>query len=209
VQPYPADLLIATRGGCVPGTPTDGNGAFVPNGRREHLRRACEDSLRRLRVECIDLYQLHVPDPEVPYADSVGTLVELRDEGKIAHIGLSDIGRRHPATALELTPIASVQNRFDHADRTSAQVLEACEESGIAFLPWAPVQTGQTAALAQVATDVGATPQQIALAWLLQRSPVMLCRYRAPRRRPTSRRRQRAASPASAGRNIGSTMPPA
>src|SRR5262249_25310209 len=129
---------------------------------------------KRLRVDRIDLYQLHTPDPAVPYDESIGALVELRDEGKIGHIGLSNIGRRQLATAQSLTPIASVQNRFNHRDRTSEKVLDVCETEGIAFLPWGPIQTGDDPIIDAIATEVGSTVPQVALAWLLRRSPVML-----------------------------------
>ena len=144
-----------------------------PDGRPERLRRVCDESLRRLRVDCIELYQLHMPDPNVPLEDSVGTLVELRDEGKLRHIGLSNVNRKHLSAALALTPIASVQNRYNPTDRSSERVLEMCEEHGIAFLPWGPISV-DAAALATVAARHDATAQQVALAWLLARSPVML-----------------------------------
>lgn len=175
LAPYGSEApLIATKGGFVAGTLGPGQVSLPADCRPGRLRRVCEASLRRLRRDRIDLYQLHTPDPKVPFEESVGALVELRDEGKIGHIGLSNIGRRHLATALELTPIATVQNRYNHADRDSDRLLDACEARGIAFLPWGPIQTGHDAALAAVAADVGATPQQVALAWLLHRSPVML-----------------------------------
>jgi aryl-alcohol dehydrogenase-like predicted oxidoreductase len=174
LHPYPADVLIATKGGFVPGERKPGEATLPQDCRPERLRRVCEESLRRLRVERIDLYQLHTPDPDVPFEDSVGALVELRDEGKIAHIGLSNIGRRHLAAALELTPIVSVQNRYNHTDRSSEKVLQMCAARAIAFLPWGPIQTGDDEALATVAAELDATTQQTALAWLLHHSPFML-----------------------------------
>jgi aryl-alcohol dehydrogenase-like predicted oxidoreductase len=174
LHPYAADLVIATKGGFVPGQVQPGQQMLPPDCRPERLRRVCEDSLRRLRVERIDLYQLHTPDPSVPFEDSVGALVALRDEGKIAQIGLSNVNRKHLATALTLAPIASVQNRYNHTDRSSERVLEMCEEAGVVFLPWGPIQIGDDPALAAVAAEVGATPQQTALAWLLHRSPLIL-----------------------------------
>jgi aryl-alcohol dehydrogenase-like predicted oxidoreductase len=120
------------------------------------------------------LYQLHTPDPKVPIEDSVGALVELREEGKIAHIGLSNVGRGHIAKALDVTPIASVQNRYNVTDRSSEKVLDFCAERAIAFLPWGPIQTGADDVLDGVAAEVGATRAQVALAWLLRRSPVVL-----------------------------------
>ena len=148
--PYPEDLLIATKGGFVPGPVAPSVSlppgvGLPPDGRPERLRRVCEESLRRLRVDCIELYQLHMPDPNVPLEDSVGALVELRDEGKLRHIGLSNVNRKHVAAALDLTPIASVQNRYNPTDRSSERVLEMCEERGIAFLPWGPISVDGSA----------------------------------------------------------------
>ena len=174
LRPYPAEVLIATKGGFLPGKLQPGQRALPADGRPERLKRVCEESLQRLGLERIDLYQLHTPDPAVPFADSIGALVELREEGKIAHIGLSNVGRGHILQALELTPIASVQNRFNHNDRASERVLELCAERGIVFLPWGPIQTGDDAALAAVAAEAGAQPSQVALAWLLGRSPAIL-----------------------------------
>jgi pyridoxine 4-dehydrogenase len=174
LHPYPADVLIATKGGFVPGQLQPGQRSLPQDCRPERLKQVCEASLRRLRLERIDLYQLHTPDPAVPFAESVGALIELRQEGKIDHIGLSNVGRGHIAQALELTPIASVQNRFNHRDRSSEKVLDLCTEKGIAFLPWGPIQTGNDESVKAVAANLGATSSQVALAWLLRRSPVML-----------------------------------
>jgi aryl-alcohol dehydrogenase-like predicted oxidoreductase len=174
LYPYPDDVVIATKGGFVPGRLKPGVPALDVDCRPERLRQVCDESLRRLRLERIDLYQLHAPDPNVPVAESVGALIELRDEGKLAHIGLSNVGRTHLLAALELTPIASVQNRFNHHDRSSEKVLDLCAERGIAFLPWGPIQTGDDAPLRAVADEAGITPSQTALAWLLYRSRVML-----------------------------------
>ncbi|MGE0881607.1 MAG: aldo/keto reductase [Acidimicrobiia bacterium] len=174
LYPYPAGMLIATKGGFVPGVLPPGQRALPADCRPERLRQVCEASLRRLRVERIDLYQLHTPDVAVPFEDSVGALVELRDEGKIGHIGLSNIGRKHLIAAMELTAVASVQNRYNHNDRSSEKVLELCEANGIAFLPWGPIQTGDDDALDAVAAELGTTREQTALAWLLHRSPSML-----------------------------------
>jgi aryl-alcohol dehydrogenase-like predicted oxidoreductase len=174
ISPYPDDVLIATKGGFVPGEIQPGQRSLPPDGRPERLKRVCEESLQRLRVDRIDLYQLHMPDPDVPIEDSVGALVELREAGKIDRIGLSNVGRGHIAKALDVTPIASVQNRYNVKDQTSNKVLDFCAERGIAFLPWGPIQTGADEALDEVAAEVGATPSQVALAWLLARSPVML-----------------------------------
>lgn len=178
--PYPDDVLIATKGGFVPGevAPRDSSEPLrqpllPPDGRPERLRRVCEASLRRLRVDCIELYQLHAPDPNVPFEDSIGALVQLRDEGKLRHIGISNVNRKHLAAALAITPIASVQNRYNPTDRSSERVLEMCEEHGIAFLPWGPISVDNEA-IDAIASREHATPQQVALAWLLARSPVML-----------------------------------
>jgi pyridoxine 4-dehydrogenase len=170
---YPDDLVIATKGGLVrpPGTV----GEWPRDGRPEHLRRACEDSLRRLRLDRIDLYQLHRPDERVPFAESVGALRELRDEGKIRHVGLSNVSTEQLAEARGIVEIAGVQNEFNLADRRSEPVLAACEQAGIAFVPWAPLTTGDRSdAVAATAARHGATASQVALAWLLQRSEAML-----------------------------------
>jgi pyridoxine 4-dehydrogenase len=173
LYPYPEELVIATKGGLL----RPGPGQWDPDGRPEHLRAACEGSLRRLRVEQIDLYQLHRPDPKVPYEESVGALVELKNEGKIRHIGLSNVTTEHVERAQKLTPIVSVQNRYSAFERASELVLEYCSGEGIAFLPWRPVEGGTLAAagvVAEIARRNRATPAQIALAWLLAHSPVML-----------------------------------
>jgi pyridoxine 4-dehydrogenase len=174
LYPYPDDLVIATKGGLV----RPGPGRWESDGTPEHLREACEGSLRRLKLETIDLYQLHRPDPRVAFEDSVWTLAELRDEGKIRHVGLSNVGVRELVTALDIVPIVSVQNRYNLTDRSSEAVIEACEREGIAFIPWFPLATGELARpggdLDEIATRHEATPAQVALAWLLARSPVML-----------------------------------
>lgn len=172
LHPYPPGLVIATKGGLLRGGPGD----WRRDGRPEHLREALEGSLRRLRVERIDLYQLHAPDPAVPFAESVGTLADLRRAGKIRHVGLSNVSVAQLAEARNIVPIVSVQNRYNLDDRSSEDVLEACEREGIAFLPWAPIggaSPAKHATLQRRAREHGVTPSQIALAWLLQRSPVM------------------------------------
>jgi aryl-alcohol dehydrogenase-like predicted oxidoreductase len=172
--PYPAGLVIATKGGYA----RPGPDQWVPDGRPDHLRVALEGSLKRLRLERIDLYQLHTPDPDVPFEDSVGALVELQRAGKIRHIGLSNVTTAQLAQGRRLAPIVSVQNRFNLIDRASADVLEVCARDGLGFLPWFPLATGELARgggpLDQVARRHNATAAQIALAWLLQRSAVML-----------------------------------
>jgi pyridoxine 4-dehydrogenase len=174
LHPYPADLVIATKGGLT----RTGPGQWPRNGRPEHLREACEGSLRRLKLDRIELYQLHAPDENVPYEESLGALIELRDEGKIAHIGISNVSVELLEQALAMTEVVTVQNRFNLADRGSEDVLDACTERSIGFIPWFPLATGKLAQsggpLDDVARAHDATPGQIALAWLLGRSPVML-----------------------------------
>jgi pyridoxine 4-dehydrogenase len=173
LYPYPEELVIATKGGLL----RPGPGRWDPDGRPEHLRAACEGSLKRLRVEQIDLYQFHRPDPKVPFEESVGALVDLKNEGKIRHIGLSNVTTDQVEQAQKLTRIVSVQNRYSVYERTSEPVLEFCSLEEIAFLPWRPVEGGELAAtgvVAEIARRHRATPAQVALAWLLEHSPVML-----------------------------------
>jgi aryl-alcohol dehydrogenase-like predicted oxidoreductase len=173
LAPYDG-VVVATKGGMT----RPGPGRWGRDGRPEHLREACEGSLRRLRVEAIDLYQLHAPDPDVPYEESVGTLRDLRDEGKVRHVGLSNVSAAELDQARGIVEIVSVQNRYNVGDRAAADVLEACEREGIAFLPWYPLNAGELARpggpVDRIAAAHDATPGQVALAWLLQRSPVML-----------------------------------
>jgi pyridoxine 4-dehydrogenase len=174
LYPYPDDLVIATKGSLTRSGPNQ----WHPDGRPAHLRQACEGSLARLRLERIELYQLHRVDPKVPLEESLGALIELRDEGKIARVGLSNVSLDQLHRARELTPIVSVQNRYNLIDRAAEDVLEECEREGIAFIPWFPLSTGKLATrgglLAQMAERHDATPAQTALAWLLHRSPVIL-----------------------------------
>jgi pyridoxine 4-dehydrogenase len=174
LHPYPDGLVIATKGGLTRSGPDSWN----RDGRPEHLREACEGSLRRLRLDRIDLYQLHAPDPKVPFDESVGTMASLHDEGKVRLVGLSNVSVEQLHQALEIVPIASVQNRFNLTDRSSEDVLDECERLGIGFIPWFPLATGKLARpggpLDEIAERHDATPSQIALAWLLARSPVML-----------------------------------
>ncbi|WP_278262664.1 aldo/keto reductase [Nocardia sp. AG03] len=174
LYPYPEGLLVATKLG-VEQRPDHPDGA-VYNGSERFLRAQVEDALRRLRVERIDLMQLHRIDREIPVADQVGTLRELRDEGKIAHIGLSEVDTAQLAEARAVVEIASVQNRYNILDREHEAVVDACAAAGIAFLPWRPAAagtSGEAAVIAAIAADLDATPTQVALAWLLHRSPVI------------------------------------
>jgi pyridoxine 4-dehydrogenase len=177
LHPYPSDLVVATKGGLV----RPGADHWNRDGRPEHLRKACEASLQRLRRERIDVYQLHAPDPKVPLEDSIGELVRLQGEGRIRHIGVSNVSVAELERCERLTPIVSVQNRFNLEDRESDDVLAYCERKSIAFLPWAPLGSGRHArgsgslrALAKVAERHGITVGQASIAWLLARSRVML-----------------------------------
>jgi pyridoxine 4-dehydrogenase len=174
LYPYPRDLLIATKGGLT----RTGPGRWLRDGRPEHLREACEGSLRRLRLDTIELYQHHSPDRKVPYERSIEALKELQDEGKIRHIGVSNVSAGQLNTAREIVEVVSVQNRFNLTDRSSQDVLERCEQLGMAFFPWAPIAAGQPAEpggpVDRIASRNDASPGQVALAWLLARSAVMV-----------------------------------
>jgi pyridoxine 4-dehydrogenase len=171
LHPYPDDLVIATKGGF----DRPGPGAWTPHGTPEHLREVCEGSLRRLRLEQIPVYQLHRPDPKVPFEESVGTLVALKDEGKIRHIGLSNVSEHQLRQAQQLTAIVSIQNRYNLVDRGSEGIVDLCEQEQITFFPWAPVQDlDRNKAVRRIADAHDATPIQVALAWLLARSPAIV-----------------------------------
>lgn len=173
LHPYPKGLVIATKGGLLRPRPS----AWDPDGRPEHLKQAIEGSLRRLKLERIDLYQLHAPDPKVPFADSVGALAEAQRAGKIRHIGVSNVSVKQLEEARRVCPIVSVQNQYNLGNRSSEAVLKACENMGIAFLPWYPLGAGavlKSKAILGVSRRVKAKPSQVALAWLLAKSPVML-----------------------------------
>jgi len=171
LYPYPDNLVIATKGGLV----RPGPGQWEPDGRPEHLREACEGSLRRLRLEQIPLYQFHRPDPKVPLEDSIGTLIELKNEGKIRHLGVSNVTEHQLREAQDMTAIVSVQNRYNVADRSSESMVDLCEQEAIAFLPWAPIsQADGDSAVTEAARHHGVTSRQIILAWLLARSPAIL-----------------------------------
>jgi len=171
LHPYPDDLVIATKGGLVRPGPNRWNA----NGRPAHLREACEGSLRRLRLEQIPLYQLHRPDPAVPLAESMGAIAELKSEGKIRHVGISNVSERQLREAQKIVPIVSVQNRYNVADRRSQSMIDLCEQDQMAFLPWAPIQeTDKRVAVAVAAERHNATEHQVVLAWLLAISPQIL-----------------------------------
>jgi aryl-alcohol dehydrogenase-like predicted oxidoreductase len=178
LYPYPAGLVIATKGGLTRPSASE----WVADGRPQHLRAACEASLARLKLARIDLYQLHRIDPNVPLEDSLGELSRLRQEGKIRHVGVSNFSVAELERAQRVVPIVSVQNRYNVADRSSEAVLSACTERGLAFIPWAPIARGSadtlearaSNALEKVAADHGVSVLQVAIAWLLAKSPVML-----------------------------------
>jgi pyridoxine 4-dehydrogenase len=171
LYPYPEDLVIATKGGFG----RSGPNRWEPNGRPEHLREACEGSLRRLKLEQIPLYQFHTPDKTVPFAESVGAVAELKAEGKIRHVGLSNVTEEQFHEAARIVPIVSIQNRFNVTDRKSESIIDLCEQEGMVFLPWAPIQqTEDKVAVAVAAERHGATQHQIVLAWLLAHSPAIL-----------------------------------
>jgi aryl-alcohol dehydrogenase-like predicted oxidoreductase len=170
LHPYPDDLVIATKAGLE----RPGPNRWTPNGRPDYLIDECEGSLRRLRLDTIPLFQLHRPDPKVPLADSVGALVSLQQQGKIRHIGLSNVGEADIAAARQVATVVSVQNRYNVDDRSSESIVDLCEQAGMVFLPWAPIRDVGNTTLTRLADRHGATPHQVALAWLLQRSPAML-----------------------------------
>jgi pyridoxine 4-dehydrogenase len=173
LHPYPRDLVIATKGGQ-----TEVDGRAHPDCRPEHLRAACEDSLRRLRVDTIDLYQLHNPDPDIPLEESLGTLAELQREGKVRLLGASNLFGEQLERALAAAPLVSLQNLYNLRNRRSEHELRTCERHGVAFMPYFPLGAGSLAGdaddVASIAAAHGSTPAQVALAWLLARSPVML-----------------------------------
>jgi aryl-alcohol dehydrogenase-like predicted oxidoreductase len=173
LHPYPKDFVVATKCGLVRPSP----GRWDVDGRPEKLRMDLEGSLQRLRLERIDLYQLHAVDPKVPLAESVGTLADMQREGKVRHVGLSNVSVRQLEQARKIVPIVSVQNRYSLVERSSEDVLQACEKLGIAFLPWYPLGDGSALGISKVknlAKKLKATQAQVAIAWLLRKSPVML-----------------------------------
>ena len=174
LHPYPDDLVIATKAGLTRAGPGD----WRPVGRPEYLRQQCELSLRHLGLDRIELFQLHRIDPQVPVAESVGELKLLQEEGKIRHIGLSEVDVSELQEAQKTAEIVSVQNLYNLVNRKAEDLLDHCEAEGIAFIPWFPLATGKLAGqggpLDEISREVGASPSQLALAWLLRRSPVML-----------------------------------
>jgi aryl-alcohol dehydrogenase-like predicted oxidoreductase len=177
LHPYPQGLVIATKGGLLRPTAAE----WVPDGRPEHLREACEASLQRLKIERIDLYQYHYPDPKVPLEDSLGELARLQQEGKIRHIGVSNFKLPELERARSIVPVVSVQNRYNLADRRSDDVLAVCARDGLVFIPWAPLESGASdklvgaqAAAADIARAHGVNVLQLGIAWLLAKSSVML-----------------------------------
>jgi aryl-alcohol dehydrogenase-like predicted oxidoreductase len=171
LHPYPDDLVIATKGGLE----RTGPGRWPANGRPEHLIEACEGSLRRLRLDQIPLYQFHRPDRAVPLEDSIGALVTLKEQGKIRHIGVSNVSEEQLQRAQRLAPIVSIQNRYNVDDRRSESLVDLCEQEELVFLPWAPIQDlDSNRTVQEVAQRHAATPRQIVLAWLLARSPSIL-----------------------------------
>jgi aryl-alcohol dehydrogenase-like predicted oxidoreductase len=171
LHPYPDELVIAPKGGLERGGP----GQWSPKGRPEHLVQACEGSLRRLELEQIPLYQFHRPDPAVPLEDSIGALVTLKEQGKIRHIGLSNVTEEQVRRAQRSTPIVSIQNRYNVDDRRSESLVDLCEQERMVFLPWAPIQDlNRNRVVAEMAQRYEVTPRQIVLAWLLARSPSIM-----------------------------------
>ena len=171
LYPYPDDLVIATKGGLV----RPGPNRWEANGRPEHLREACEGSLRRLRLEQIPLYQFHRPDPAVPLAESIGAIAEMKNEGKIRHVGISNVSESQLREAQQIVPIVSIQNRYNASDRRSESLIDLCEQEQLVFLPWAPVQEAdKNPAVAAAAERHGVTQHQVVLAWLLATSPQIL-----------------------------------
>lgn len=177
LHPYPDDLLIATKAGFEPGKLAPGATSLPPLGRPDHIKEECDKSLARLRVDVIDLYQVHVPDPAVPYAETVGAFVELQEAGKVAHIGVSNVTVDQLEEARSLCEVASVQNFYNVGQRASEAVVRRCEELDIAFIPHSPnilAGTDAESVVADIATTRGVSPQQVAVAWLLAHSPVMV-----------------------------------
>ncbi|TFV88926.1 aldo/keto reductase [Blastococcus sp. CT_GayMR16] len=177
LHPYPDDLVIGTKAGFRPARMDPGHATMPPSGRPENIRVQAEKSLTALRLDCLPVYQVHVPDPSVPYADTLGAFADLQQEGKVAHIGVCNVSEAQLELARSMFPVVSVQNRYNASDRAFESVLAACEAAGIPFLPWQPIAVQPNLAgrtVAEVAAEMGVLPQQVALAWLFRRSPLML-----------------------------------
>src|SRR5277367_6012495 len=177
LHPYPEDLLITTKAGFRPGKIAPGEFSLPPLGTPHHIREECEKSLRRLRMDAIHLYQVHVPDPAVPYEDTVGAFADLQRQGKVRHIGVSNVSAEQLAIAQSICEVVTVENRYNVGDRASEAMVALCEWQGIAFFPWQPVAPEDPAvrrALAVVAQAHGVSVQQVALAWLLAHSEVVV-----------------------------------
>ncbi len=171
LHPYPDDLVIATKGGLV----RPGPNRWDADGRPEHLREVCEGSLRRLKLDQIPLYQLHRPDPKVPLAESIGAIAELKNEGKIRHVGVSNVTEEQLREAQQIVPVVSIQNRYNVSDRQSASLVDLAEQDDLVFLPWAPIQeSDKNVGVAVAAERLGVTQYQVVLAWLLASSPQIL-----------------------------------
>jgi pyridoxine 4-dehydrogenase len=177
LHPYPDGVVIATKAGYRPGKVLPGHMSLPAEGDPDHIRRQCDLSLQRLKVDVIDLYQVHTPDTRVPWADTLGAFVELQQEGKVRHIGLSNVQPFQLQIAQEMCEIVSVQNRYNAGERGSDAVLELCTEQNIAFIPFSPTRVANEKAIAAVndiAAAHNAIPQQVSLSWLLRRSPMMV-----------------------------------
>ena len=176
LYPYPDDLVIATKAGMYRTGPDDGepDGFWPKDGRPERIVEACEASLRRLRLEQIPLFQFHKPDPKVPFEESMTGVVRLKEEGKVLHVGLSNVSEEQIRVAQQMVPIVSIQNRYNIDDRSSESIVDLCEQEQMVFIPWAPIQSADNPTVAEIAERHSATPRQVALAWLLGRSPSML-----------------------------------
>jgi pyridoxine 4-dehydrogenase len=177
LHPYPDDLVIATKAGFRPARIDAGHATMPPRGRPEDIKAQAEKSLTALRLDCLPVYQVHVPDPSIPYADTLGAFLDLQQAGKVRHVGVCNVSEAQLELARSMFPVVSVQNRYNASDRAFEGVLAACEAAGIPFLPWQPIAVAPNLAgrtVAEVAAATGAGPQQVALAWLFRRSPLML-----------------------------------
>ena len=177
LYPYPDDLVIATKAGLVRTGPDDQepDGFWPKDGRPEHIIEACEGSLRRLKLDQIPLFQFHKPDPKVPFEDSVGAVMQLKEQGKVRHVGLSNVTEEEIRVAQRMTPIVSIQNRYNIEDRRPESIVDLCEQEQMVFLPWAPIQgADQNATVVEIAERHHAAPRQVMLAWMLGRSPSIL-----------------------------------